>query len=94
MRKRNSIIIAACICLAIVSITYFNVSKSIGSSSNYEWGQKWKELISDKNDETVMLVNEIPVTQKQLTSKMQFLEAQQVDASEEAAQKALIKQIV
>lgn len=94
MKKRASIIIIVFICLAVVSITYFNVPKSIGSSLNYEWGQKWKELISNNNDEIVMLVNEIPVTEKQLKSKMDFLAAQQVDASAEAARQALIKQIV
>jgi hypothetical protein len=61
---------------------------------NYEWGQKWEKLMADDNDETVMLVNEVPVTQKQLKSKMNFLAAQQADASEEAARQALIKQIV
>ncbi|HBN27866.1 MAG TPA: hypothetical protein DD421_02360, partial [Clostridiaceae bacterium] len=93
MKKRTSIIIIVC-CLAIISITYLSASKSIGSSLNYEWGQKWEKLMADDNDETVMLVNEVPVTQKQLKSKMNFLAAQQADASEEAARQALIKQIV
>ncbi|MGS0765210.1 hypothetical protein [Syntrophomonas curvata] len=93
MKKRTSIIIVVC-CLAVISITYLSVSKSIGSSLNYEWGQKWKEFIANDNDETVMVVNEVPVTQKQLKSKMKFLAAQQAGASEEAALQALIKQIV
>ncbi len=93
MKKRTSIIIIVC-CLSIISITYLSASKSIGSSLNYEWGQKWEKLMADDNDETVMLVNEVPVTQKQLKSKMNFLAAQQADASEEAARQALIKQIV
>ena len=93
MKKRTSIIIVVC-CLAVISITYLSVSKSIGSSLNYEWGQKWKEFIANDNDETVMVVNEVPVTQKQLKSKMKFLAAQQAGASEEATRQALIKQIV
>jgi len=94
MRKRTSIIVAIFVSIIVVSTAYFNLPKSIGSSLNYEWGQKWKELISKNNNETVMVVNETPVTKRQLESKMTFLAAQQVDASEEAARKALIKQIV
>lgn len=92
--KSARYIIVIIICLAIASVSYLYIPKSIGSSSDYQWGQKFKELFSNNNAETVMLINGEPVTQKQLKSKMCFLEAQQLDASEEAARQILIKQIV
>jgi len=92
--KNARFIIVIIICLAFASVSYLYIPKSIGSSSDYQWGQKFKALISNDNDKTVMLVNGEPVTQKQLNSKMHFLEAQQLDASEEAARQIIIKQIV
>jgi len=94
IKNRTFLVIIGLTCLAVVLVTYVNVAKSTGSALNYEWGQKWKELISNNNDKIIMTVNETPVTQEQLKFKMNFLEAQQVDASEEAARQALIKQIV